>query len=178
MARYVALLRAINVGGHVVKMERLRALFEALQLTNVETFIASGNVLFDAAARDASALERRIERHLEAELGYEVATFLRTPAELGALAALDPFGTVRETPPRKVYVTFLREPPPTAYVARIESFHSDEDELKVIGREMWWACRTSIVDSPFGKAKPDKTVVGTARSITTVRKLAAKAAPK
>ena len=171
MPRYVALLRAINVGGHVVKMDRLRALFEALGFTNVETFIASGNVLFDAAARDASALERCIEKHLGQALGYEVATFLRTPAELAALAALDPFGVgVAKSP--SVYVTFLREPPPPVYVARLEGFRSDQDDLKVIGRETWWACRTSILESPFGKAKPDKSVVGTARNITTVRKLA------
>lgn len=171
MPRYVALLRAINVGGHVVKMERLRALFEELRFTNVETFIASGNVIFDAAARDASALERRIERHLEAALGYEVATFIRTPAELATIAALEPFGAASDA---TVYVTFLREPPPAAYVERLMRFRSEADDFRVIGRESWWACRTRSADSPYFRAKPDKDVVGTARNITTVRKLAEK----
>ena len=57
--RYVAFLRAINVGGHVVKMDRLRNLFEALGFSGVRTFIASGNVLFDSAARNTGALESR-----------------------------------------------------------------------------------------------------------------------
>src|SRR4051794_37291900 len=95
--RYIAFLRAINVGGHVVKMDALRTHFEALRLVNVETFIASGNVIFDAptldaASSDAASLEQEIERRLEKKLGYEVATFLRTPRELAAVAAQQPFG--------------------------------------------------------------------------------------
>ena len=63
--RYVAFLRAINVGGHTVRMEALRREFESLGATNVETFIASGNVIFDTARRNAAALERAIEEHLQ-----------------------------------------------------------------------------------------------------------------
>jgi uncharacterized protein (DUF1697 family) len=83
--RYVALLRAINVGGHVVKMDRLRTVFEALRFGRVETFIASGNVLFDSGESDTAALEQMIETRLEKELGYEVTTFLRRPAELSTI---------------------------------------------------------------------------------------------
>src|SRR6185369_8391120 len=63
MPKYVAFLRAINVGGHVVKMDQLRALFEALGFANVETFIASGNVIFDSKSKNVAALERKIDRH-------------------------------------------------------------------------------------------------------------------
>src|SRR5688500_14117045 len=86
MPKYVAFLRAINVGGHIVKMDRLRALFEELGFTNVETFIASGQVIFDTRATDTSKLEARIERHLRSALGYDVDTFIRTPAELTRIA--------------------------------------------------------------------------------------------
>src|SRR5690348_3357996 len=91
MNRYIAFLRAINVGGHTVKMDALRAHIQALGLQNVETFIASGNVIFESPEQDAQALEKRIEAHLKQALGYEVATFLRTPAELAAVAAYLPF---------------------------------------------------------------------------------------
>ena len=74
MTSYVALLRAINITGRTIKMDRLRALFAELGLANVATFIASGNVLFDADGA-AEALETRIEAHLQDALGYEVATF-------------------------------------------------------------------------------------------------------
>jgi hypothetical protein len=70
--RYIALLRGINVGGHTVKMDRLAKLFEEIGLKNVETFIASGNVIFESASNDADALERKVATHLERSLGYAV----------------------------------------------------------------------------------------------------------
>jgi uncharacterized protein (DUF1697 family) len=75
MPRYVAFLRAINVGGRTVTMERLRALFSDIGFSNVETFIASGNVIFDSKSAAPTTLEKDIERQLEASLGYSVATF-------------------------------------------------------------------------------------------------------
>ncbi len=83
MPRYVAFLRAINVGGHVVKMERLRGLFAELGFAKVETFIASGNVIFETRAKTAGALETKIERHLHDALGYEVTTIVRTASGVG-----------------------------------------------------------------------------------------------
>ena len=78
MTLYIAFLRAINVGGRTVKMDRLRGLFEQVGYADVETFIASGNVIFRSPAEDTQALERQIEAHLAASLGYEVAAFVRT----------------------------------------------------------------------------------------------------
>src|SRR6267143_6677915 len=91
MPKYAALLRAINVGGHTVKMEHLRSLFAAIGFSNVETFIASGNVIFDSPSKDGPALERKIEKHLQATLGYEVKTFVRTVSEMAAVANYKPF---------------------------------------------------------------------------------------
>ena len=91
MPRYIAFLRAINVGGHTVKMDRLRQHFESLGFANVETFIASGNVVFETTAMDTAALETRIAAALHAALGYEVATFIRTEAELSGIAEYQPF---------------------------------------------------------------------------------------
>ncbi len=78
MTRTIAFLRAINVGGHTVKMDVLRRHFELLGYTDVETFIASGNVIFTAPSHNAQMLEMTIENKLREALGYEVATFLRT----------------------------------------------------------------------------------------------------
>ena len=68
MPRLVAFLRAINVGGHIVKMDQLRKLFAELGFANVETFIARGNVLFDSSSKSGPALEKKIEKHLKAAL--------------------------------------------------------------------------------------------------------------
>src|SRR5262252_1044996 len=91
MPRFVAFLRAINVGGHVVTMAKLRKEFEALGLQDVETFIASGNVIFTSRSTDLAALEKKIESRLRTSLGYEVATFVRTAEEVAALAEYKPF---------------------------------------------------------------------------------------
>ncbi len=90
MPRFVAFLRALNVGGHgVVKMEALKRHFEKLGFTDVETFIASGNVVF--SSKGVKGLDERIAAALERELGYPVATFVRTVAELADAAAHEPF---------------------------------------------------------------------------------------
>ncbi len=91
MSRYIAFLRAINVGGHTVKMEYLRQLFESFGFSEVETFIASGNVIFRTTAKDTTALESEIASGLQNALGYEVATFIRTDAELVQITAYQAF---------------------------------------------------------------------------------------
>ena len=175
MARYVALLRAINVGGHVVKMDRLRALFEELGCTDVETVIASGNVLFSSSARNAPALEGKIERHLASALGYEVTTFVRTPGEMQAVVAFDPFpGLVEEG--HTLSVAFLKQHPGEQVAERLHGMRTDYDELRVHGRELYWLARGRMSDSTIWRTPMEKVLAGpaTSRNVTTVRKLAAK----
>ena len=88
--RSIAFLRAINVGGHTVKMDRLRTLFEELAYTNVATYIASGNAIFETPRTSIQALEAQIEQHLQQALGYEVITFVRAAPELAAIASYTP----------------------------------------------------------------------------------------
>lgn len=175
--RLVAMLRAINVGGHTVKMERLRELFEELGLRNVETLIASGNVLYDAPRAGAKTLEQRIERHLHDALGYEVATFVRTPAEMAEVVAHEsviakPSGEVA------VLVGFLREAPREAARIAALSLETHIDRLSLIGREIYWIRQGRISESKLGAGLLEKTLgmPMTMRNITTVRKLAAKCA--
>jgi uncharacterized protein (DUF1697 family) len=179
MPRYFAFLRAVNVGGRTIKMERLRALFEELGFENVETFIASGNVIFEGPPGKREALERKIEQHLEEALGYEVATFIRTHDELCEVAQRQPFRDVADAAEHSLYVTFLREEPTAEQKKAIEACRSDVDELRVQGRELYWLCRTKITDSKvtaaqLGKAAP---IAGTMRNMTTVRRLVAKYDP-
>ena len=177
MPRFAALLRAINVGGRTVKMTELCTLFEQARLTNVRSVIASGNVLFEARAADAAALEKRIESALRKGLGYDVETFVRTPDELDAVVAHDPFDPgdpVLES--HTVHVIFTRSTISAASAARIVALGTDYDEFHVFGREVFWRTRGRSSDSPikpgaFARAFDEP---GTARNITTVRKLAIK----
>lgn len=170
--RYVALLRAINVGGHVVKMDRLRAEFEALGFRDVTTFIASGNVLFESPLHDTAALEQRVERRLEQSLGYAVATFLRRPHELGAAVAGDPFAQRDDT--CTLHVGFLKAALSSETQDRLLAFRTDMDDFAVRGREAFWLCRTRISDSSISGAKLERALAMpiTFRNVTTVRKLA------
>ena len=177
MPRYVALLRAINVGGHIVKMDRLRALFEELGLSQVETFIASGNVLFNSPGKSGAALERKIEKHLRASLGYEVATFIRTPAEVQQAAAHEPFSAaVMARPYHGLYVSFLRDAPPAAARRAVEALSGANDDFHIHQRELYWLSRMPIGESKLAGPSIDR-ILGmptTMRSITSLRKLAAR----
>ena len=82
MNRYIAFLRGINLGKRRPAMSELKALFEKMGFAEVETFIASGNILFSSKVTDAGKLEAQIAKHLEAALGYDVDTFVRTAAEV------------------------------------------------------------------------------------------------
>ncbi len=122
MARYVAFLRAINVGGsHVVKMDALKAMFEDLGFAKVETFIASGNVIFETPSRDLVAVERKIEQVLEKRLGYEVATFIRSLEGVAAIARYQPFPKAAMAAAVSLNVGLLKEPLPKAASAALRS---------------------------------------------------------
>jgi uncharacterized protein (DUF1697 family) len=175
VSRYVALLRAINVGGHVVKMDRLRALVEQLDFDDVETVIASGNVLFSSSARSAPALEEKIERHLASALGYEVTTFIRTPSEMHAVADFDPFpGMVQQG--HTLSVAFMKRHPGEQVAERLHAMRTDYDELLMHGRELYWLARGRMSDSKVWRTPMEKVLGGpaTSRNVTTVRKLAGK----
>ena len=110
MTTYIALLRGINVGGHRVKMERLRALFCELEMFNVRSFIQTGNIFFETDERDVAALTKRIETHLAASLGYAVPTFLRTSAALERALSPNPFAGIEVTPDTRTFIVFTAQP--------------------------------------------------------------------
>lgn len=108
--RYIALLRGINVGGHNVKMDALRALFTELGFVQVCSFIQSGNLFFETVETDRVALRKTIEQHLESSLGYTVPTCLRTLAESATILQRDPFKAISLTPETRFAVTLLPQP--------------------------------------------------------------------
>jgi uncharacterized protein (DUF1697 family) len=176
--RYIAFLRGINVGGHRVTMQRLREVFEELGLANVATFIASGNVIFDAPAsvRDPAELEARIEKRLHAALGYEVPTFLRTPAEVAAVVAHRPFAAAEMAAAgNTLHVAMLRSAPGKAAAKALVGLRTAKDEFHVRGRELYWLCRGRTSDSLVKWQVLDKALAmpATMRNIKMLRKLAA-----
>jgi uncharacterized protein (DUF1697 family) len=180
MQRQVAFLRAINVGGHIVKMERLRAIFESLGLDDVETFIASGNVVFSPARGTTVALERKIEAGLQKELGYEVETFVRTNAELAEISEhRPPFDPSRERPATRLFIGFLAAEPSPEAESKLLSAGGETDEFHIHGREIYWHCHVPANESKFYGGKLEKTLgmATTLRNVNTVRRLVAKYPP-
>lgn len=176
MARCVAFLRAINVGGHVVKMEVLRAAFESLGLTGVETFIASGNVIFDAERKGAAGLQGRIETCLREILGYEVATFLRMDSEVAALTAHKAFSATALATAGALNVGFLNTPLSDESVAMLMGLKSEIDDFHVHGREVYWLCKRKQSESKFNNALFEKTLKtrATFRGMNTLQRLVAR----
>jgi len=175
--RYIAFLRAINVGGHTVKMDHLRKLFEALEFANVETFIASGNVIFDSPGESAQTLEKQIERHLRQSLGYEVITFIRSAPEIAAIAKYQPFAASDlAAEGNSLYIAFLADRPGDAAQQKLMTFRSEIDDFHIHQREAYWLCHKKMSESAFSGALLEKTLgmPATMRNVTTVQKMAAK----
>ncbi len=172
MAVHVALLRAINVGGRVVKMDVLRAHCEALGLLKVETFIASGNVMFESRA-GAAALEKKIEAQLRTTLGYEVATFIRSGAELDAAASR---AASRMRPKEGAHVGFLKVEPGPDEQKRVAAYTTAGERFEFDGREIYWFTKAGIGQSKFTNTVFERIIKSPAtfRNVTTVRKLADK----
>ena len=178
MPRCVAFLRAVNVGGRSVKMDALRAEFEALGLTRVETFIASGNVIFDTRARSLAALERKIEAHLHAAHGFEIHTFIRTADELAAIADHPAFDAAAVAGAGAFVIGFLAAAPDSAGRRTIEGFATEVDRFHLRERELYWLSTGRQSESTFSNAAFEKALHmrATFRGMSTVRKLVAKLA--
>jgi len=176
MPRYIAFLRAINVGGHTVKMDRLRQIFESLGCANVETFIASGNVVFETTAGDTAALETRIAAALQEALGYAVATFIRTEAELARIAAHQAFPQSDLDAAQALNIAFLAAPLDAESAQKLMALQTAIDDFATHEREIYWLCRKKQSESIFSNAVLEKTLSrqATLRGANTVQKMAAR----
>lgn len=174
MATIISLLRAVNLGPHnKVKMEALRELYADLGLRDAQTYVQSGNVVFRTDARDLARLRKRIESAIEKTFGVRTDVILRTPAELKAVIARNPFAKRTGVEPAKLIVSFLGgEPAPDAH-EKIAQIKVGREELRLDGRELY----IHYVDGQ-GRSKLTPVVIeralkvsGTARNWNTVTKL-------
>ena len=143
MLRLIAFLRAINVGGHNVAMAELRGLFERFSLKEVETFIASGNVIFTSRSSYIRALQHKIESQLLRSLGYEVKAFLRTVPEVAATARYKPFNESQLRSAAALNVAFLADPLGAEAEKSLVTFQTEIDDFHVHGREVYWLCKAT-----------------------------------
>jgi uncharacterized protein (DUF1697 family) len=115
-------------------------------------------------------VEAKIEKHLRAALGYDVATFIRTPAQLRKVSRL------ARSDGRMLYVFFTREKPAKTAIDKLVSYQNEVDEFEVHGTEIFWYCRTTLSASRFTGALLEKIIgmPATARNVNTVHRLVEK----
>ncbi len=170
MTRYVALLRAVNVGGTgALPMTELKAMCVAAGFTRVQTYIASGNVIFDSKAA-AARVKAELEARLLAYAKKPVGVMVRTAAEMAGILKANPF---RKSEPKYTYVLFLDAPPPRDAL---------DHAVGVTGEKMALGKREIFVHYPDGMGRSRLRIpaakAGTARNLNTVARLAELAAKR
>ncbi|TND07176.1 MAG: hypothetical protein FD123_3321 [Bacteroidetes bacterium] len=157
MNRYVVLLRAINVGGSkIIKMEELRKIMVMPGLKNIETYIQSGNVIFDAAENDKSALREKIEKRLHKSLGYEVETFVRSAADMKNVVKNNPFGDIRADKTIQLYIAFLEREAEKEMQDALLVLENKIDSFHFAGSELYWLCRKGLGESKMAGSVIEK----------------------
>ncbi|MBE3558933.1 MAG: DUF1697 domain-containing protein [Ktedonobacteraceae bacterium] len=168
---YIALLRGINVGGHTVKMERLREIFKEAGFSNVRTYIQSGNVFFETEQTERETITCTLEHHLHRGLGYEVPVFLRTIAELEQIMILNPFQHLNVTPDMRLCVTFTAEIIPSTLALPLRTPKNDMEIIHATDYEafiVWYLINGRPPTSQGFKVLGDRT---TTRFYHTVAKI-------
>jgi uncharacterized protein (DUF1697 family) len=164
MAQYVALLRAVNVGGTgKLPMTDLKAMCEAVGFAQVQTYIASGNVVFESKASEAK-VKAALEKRLHAYAGAPIGVIVRTATEMAAVLEANPFP---KASPSQAVTIFLDTSPPADALDHAVGVH---DEIMHLGK------REIFVHFPGGQGRSKLRIpaakAGTARNMNTVAKLA------
>ncbi|HLO02611.1 MAG TPA: DUF1697 domain-containing protein [Symbiobacteriaceae bacterium] len=168
MTTYIALLRAINVSGkNIIKMADLKQMFERMGLARVQTYIQSGNVLFQST-EEAAPLRQRIEAEIQSVFGLTVTVILRTEAALAQVVARCPFAV-----DEGLYVSFLAEAPAAAGIEKLMEYPFETEECRVLGEEVYLLYRVRVSDSKVTNSLLEKRlgVPSTARNWRTISKL-------
>ena len=174
MSPHIALLRAVNVGGRKVLKDDLLGLAKDLGFDDAKTLLASGNlVLWGKGGADAD-IERRLEEGLEKRMGLRTEFMVRSPAELKAIIAANPFPDIAEARPAQLLVSFLKQPLPAENVEILRAAITGRERFEVGHKELYIdfidGIGESMLDRDWKKTK--KAPVGTARNWNTVLKLA------
>ena len=174
MPVFVSLLRGVNLGAHNrIKMDALRDLYESLGLTDVKTYVQSGNVVFRAKEKDEAKLRSRIEIAIEKKFGFRPDVVLRTTAEMREAVAKNPFAERRGIEPDKLLVTFLAEEPSAEAKKKLAGIKADPELLYLLGRELYIYFQEGLARPKLPWMAVVKTLktTGTGRNWNSVEKL-------
>jgi uncharacterized protein (DUF1697 family) len=172
--KYVAFLRGINVGGkNKIKMETLRETLIALGFENVQTYINSGNVIFETVETDNHTVSTKIEDAIRNEFSLNIKVMVRRSSEIGEIIKNNPFAGQFEND-KDLHVLFLDEKLSQEKETLLLSNNNENEIFAVRNYEVFCLLRVSILDSLLGKdyiGKKLKTSA-TARNWRTINKIA------
>jgi uncharacterized protein (DUF1697 family) len=171
VARFVALLRAVNVAGHgKLAMSELRVLCEGLGLTEVATLLQSGNVVF-SSSKSSGALEKLLQAAALQELDLNTDFFVRSAGEWAEIVAANPFVEAAKRDPGHLVVMALKEAPDNAAVSRLRSAIKGRESVRAVGKQLYITYPDGIGRSKLTNAAIEKALGtrGTARNWNTGR---------
>ncbi len=174
MTKNIAILRGINVGGkRKILMKDLRVLFEKLDFSKVETYIQTGNVVFDSGETDVFVLETKIQLAITETFGFDVSVIVRTAEEWTESIANNPFRKEKDVDIDRQHLTCMKEFPSPELLEKIKLFQYLPDRYEIIGKDVFVFCengygRTKITNDFFEKKLK---VSATTRNWKTVLKL-------
>src|SRR5215813_11093752 len=161
MPRYIAFLRAINLGGNrVAKNDVLRQVFELLGFSGITTFFASGNVAFVARRSDVGRLETKIEERLRVVLGFDVPVFIRTSEELKEIANLANARRSQIVGDVDFNIILLKDELDESSRKGLMMLNANTDEFRIQGREIHWLRRKKPGKSLFSTMPLGKVLRG------------------
>lgn len=175
MAKYISILRGINVGtGRKVPMADLKKLCEALELQNVQTYIQSGNIVFELANPEAiSLLENRLQQAFSGTFGFDIPVIIRSAEEWAESIAQNPFWKEKDAHIDRLHLTCLKEVPSPELIEKIKMFQYLPERYEIIGNDVFIFCAagygTSKLVNSFFELK--LKVPATTRNWKTVMKL-------
>jgi uncharacterized protein (DUF1697 family) len=174
MPTYVAMLRGINVGsGKIVKMERLRASFEALGFDGVRTYVQSGNVIFESEEKSSARLSKTIEEKIQRDFGFTVPVLLKTSKEMEQIVSNNPLVKEKGIDHSKLHVTFLSGAPPKTAVKALEPLATDRERFRILNREIYLYCPDGYGNTKLSNNGIERklSVVATTRNWRSVNTL-------
>lgn len=173
MARFVALLRGINVSGrNKIPMAELRSLCAALEWKHVETYIQSGNIVFEAGGK-AGALEAALEKGIEESFGITIPVIVRSAAIWATYPPANPFGEAAETEPNRLMLMLSKKPPAADAATLLRERAKDGERLELRGDALWVHFPGGAGTSKLSPSLVDRMVGSpvTARNWRTVVKI-------
>jgi uncharacterized protein (DUF1697 family) len=176
MPVFVALLRAVNVGGTgIVPMAALKELLDKEGYKDARTLLQSGNVVFRAGRSTSAALAKKLEAAIAKRFGLDVRVIVRTPNELRDVVARNPFPAAARDDPSHLLVIFLADAPTTAAAKALSQWKHASEPHKVDRRELYIHYKSGVGTSKFAGAAIEKLLAtaGTARNWNTINKLVA-----